>query len=125
MEARVLMREVEEWIAKHDDQAVPPRVRLRVFNRCNGVCWLSKRKIMPGEKWELEHKLALSLGGEHRESNLAPALVIPHRAKTKIDRRVKAKNDRVRKRHLGIKKPRSITRWRKFNGEIVTASRSR
>ena len=97
------MRSDPEWIGATPDTPVPPRVRLRVFNRCNGVCWLSKRRIMPGEKWELEHKLALSLGGQHRESNLAPALVIPHRAKTKIDRRVKAKNDRVRKRHIGIK----------------------
>lgn len=80
---------------------------------------------MPGDKWELEHKLALCNGGEHRESNLAPALVKPHKAKTAMDVKQKAKNDRVRKRYLGIKKPRKIRAWRKFNGDAVYASRER
>ncbi len=56
---------------------------------------------------------------------MAPALVEPHKIKTKADRRQKAKNDRVRKKHLGIKKPRTMTRWRKMNGEIVIAGRER
>ncbi len=100
------MRAVTEWIGTHDDQAVPPRVRLRVFERHNGVCYLSGRKIMPGDKWELEHAKALCNGGEHRESNLAPALKIEHKKKTADDRKEKAKTDRIRKRHLGIKKAR-------------------
>jgi 5-methylcytosine-specific restriction endonuclease McrA len=119
------MRSVEEWIGKTDDTPVPPRVRLRVFEKYNGVCYLSGRKILPGDAWEVEHIKALSLGGEHREGNMAPALVAPHKAKTAIDRKMKAKNDRVRKRHLGIKKPRLIRSWRRFNGEIVHASRER
>lgn len=119
------MREVSEWIATHDDQAVPPRVRLRIFQNANGLCHLSGRKIRPGEAWELEHIIALCNGGEHRESNMAPALVAPHKIKTAADRRMKAKDDRVRKRHLGIKKPRTMTRWRKFNGEAVFATRER
>lgn len=97
------MRSVPEWIGKTPDSPVPPRVKARIWEREEGKCHITGRKIRPGEKWELEHKLALSLGGEHRESNLAPALVIPHRAKTRIDRRIKAKNDRVRKRHIGIR----------------------
>lgn len=97
------MRSVPEWIGKHDDQPVPPRVKLRVFERHNGICYLSGRKIMPGDKWELEHIKALSLGGEHRESNMAPALVAAHKVKTKEDRRQKAKSDKIRKRHLGIR----------------------
>ena len=113
------MRTVEEWIGKNDDSPVPPRVRLRIFQRCNGVCYLSKRRIRPGDKWDLEHKTALCNGGENRESNLAPALVIPHRAKTKIDRRIKAKNDRVRKRHLGIKKRKRTIPGRKFDGTPI------
>ena len=120
-----IVRAVDEWIGKTDDARVPPRVRLRIFERDHGVCHLSGRKILAGEKWEIEHVVALSLGGEHRESNLAPALVAPHKIKTKSDRRAKAKNDRVRKRHLGIKKPRTITQWRKFDGTIVQASRER
>lgn len=119
------MRSVEEWIGKTDDTPVPPRVRARVFINNGGVCHLSGRKIRPGEKWELEHIIALCNGGEHRESNMAPALVAAHKVKTAADRKLKAKDDRVRKRHLGIKKPRTITRWRKMNGEPVYASRAR
>ena len=115
------MREVAEWIGKNDDSPIPARVRLRVFNRHNGVCYLSGRKIRAGEKWELEHVLALFLGGEHRESNLAPALVKPHKVKTKSDRRTKAKNDRVRKRHLGIRGRRRTIPGRKFDGTPIPA----
>jgi 5-methylcytosine-specific restriction endonuclease McrA len=120
-----MSRSVPEWIGKTDDAAVPPRVRARIFLRDDGVCHLSGRKIRPGEKWELEHVVALCNGGEHRESNMAPALVEPHKIKTAADRRVKAKDDRVRKRHLGIKKPRTIRAWRKMNGDPVYASRER
>ena len=119
------MRTVTEWIGKTDDQSVPPLVRARIFETNGGVCHLSGRKIRPGEAWELEHIIALCNGGEHRESNMAPALVQPHKVKTAQDRKIKSKIDRVRKRHLGIKKPRTITRWRKFNGEPVYASRAR
>lgn len=119
------MRSVPEWIGKTDDERPPPRVRVRIFERHNGVCHISKRKIMPGDKWECEHILALILGGENRESNMAPALVKPHKEKTAQDLAQKAKNDRVRKRHLGIRPPRTITRWRKFNGTPVYAGRDR
>ena len=119
------MRTTAEWIGKTDDARIPPRVRARVFLAYDGVCYLSGRKIQPGDKWECEHVKALCLGGEHRESNLAPALVAPHKIKTKADRRAKAKNDRVRARHIGIKKPRTITRWRRFDGSPVIAPRER
>lgn len=113
------MRSVPEWKGKTDDTPVPPRVRARIFIRCNGICHLSGRKIMTGEKWELEHIQALSLGGEHREFNMAPALVKPHKVKTAQDRKQKAKNDRVRARHLGIRKRRRTIPGRKFDGTPI------
>lgn len=94
-------RSLPEWIGKTPDTPAPPRVRLRVFEAYGGRCYLSGRKIVPGDKWELEHKLALSLGGENREANLAPALKDAHKAKTASDVKAKAKADRVRKKHLG------------------------
>ena len=96
-------RAVPEWIGATPDTKVPERVRLRVFNAYDGVCYLSKRKIRAGEKWEAEHILALGNGGENRERNLAPALVEPHKAKTAKDVAIKAKTDRIRKKHLGLK----------------------
>lgn len=119
------MRTVSEWIGKTSDTPIPPRVKLRVFDRHGGICHLSGRKIEAGDAWELEHIVALCNGGEHRESNFAPALVQPHKAKTAQDRLLKARNDRVRKKHLGIKKPRTFTRWRGFNGSIREAERER
>ncbi|MEI3853595.1 MULTISPECIES: hypothetical protein [unclassified Ensifer] len=47
---------VTEWIGKTDDEKVPPRVRLRLFEQYGGVCQLSGRKIMAGEAWDLDHK---------------------------------------------------------------------
>lgn len=119
------MREVPEWVGKTPDTPAPPRVRLRVFERHGGVCYLSGRKIMAGEKWQLEHPQALINGGENRESNLAPALVEPHKVKTAADMKRKSKDYRVRAKHAGVKKPRSITRWRKMNGSPVFAERER
>lgn len=102
-----MARTVEEWIGKTDDQKVPPRVRQRVFDRHNGICHLTGRKIQPGERWELEHVHALILGGQHRESNMAPALAAAHKVKTATEMKVKAKIARVRKKHIGIAKPKS------------------
>jgi len=120
-----MSRSTDEWIGKTDDAKVPDSVKVRVFERYGGKCYLSGIKIERGMAWELEHILALCNGGEHRESNMAPALVAPHKDKTRADRRLKAKNDRVRKKHLGLKKPRKITRWRRFDGSIKEAGRER
>lgn len=100
-----MSREIPEWIGRNDDTPVPPRVRLRVFEAYGGRCYLSGRKIMAGDKWEIEHKLAIILGGANRESNLAPALVGPHKLKTRVDLALKSKIARTRQKHLGITKP--------------------
>ncbi|MBD9510045.1 HNH endonuclease [Ensifer sp. ENS10] len=102
------MRSVPEWIAKHDDQKVPDRVRQRVFDREGGICHLTGEKIDPvRDEWDLDHKVALILGGEHRETNLFPAKKEPHRRKTAVEMKVKSKIARTRKKHLGIAKPKS------------------
>jgi 5-methylcytosine-specific restriction endonuclease McrA len=77
-----------------------------VFERHGGVCHISGRKIRAGEPWECDHIIALCNGGEHRERNLAPALAQPHREKTAADVAERAKIDRIRKRHLGLAKPK-------------------
>jgi len=100
-----MARTVKEWIGKSDDAKVPPRVRLRIYDREEGICHISGRKIQPGEKWELEHKVALILGGDHRESNLFPALAEFHKEKTAAEMKVKAKIADTRKKHLGITRP--------------------
>ncbi|CAB4145937.1 HNHc domain containing protein [uncultured Caudovirales phage] len=100
-----MARKVPEWIGKTDDAPVPDRVRLRIFEREGGICHISKRKIQPGEKWDLDHKVALINEGQHRESNLFPALRDKHREKTAEDVAEKAVVAHTRKRHVGITKP--------------------
>jgi 5-methylcytosine-specific restriction protein A len=97
-------RSVPEWRGKTPDTKVPPHVRMRIFLAHDGRCYLTGRKIRPGEYWELEHKIALCNGGEHREGNMGPALADPHKVKTAEDVKLRAKVDRIRKRHMGIKK---------------------
>lgn len=118
------MRSVPEWIGKTDDQKVPDRVRMRVFDREGGICHLTGEKIDPvRDEWDLDHKVALILGGEHRETNLFPAKKEPHRRKTAVEMKVKSKIARTRKKHLGIDKPKSSLshpRFRKLmNGDVV------
>lgn len=97
-----MTRSVPEWIGKTDDAMPPPRVRLRIFERSNGICHISGRKIRAGEKWQPDHILAIINGGENRECNMAPALTEPHKVKTAADVALKATTYRKRAKHLGI-----------------------
>lgn len=119
------VRKNKEWIGATDDAKIPDRVKLRIWSREDGRCYLTGRQIRPGDKYEFEHVVALCNGGEHRESNIALALKEPHKAKTARDRSLKAKGDRVTKRHAGIRssyRPLPCGRnspWRKkINGTV-------
>lgn len=101
-----MARRTREWIGKTDDTKVPAHVRLRIFRREGGVCHLSGRKIAAGEEWHLDHKTPLRDGGEHRETNLSPALAGPHRSKTAKEATDRAKVDRIAAKHIGIRKPK-------------------
>lgn len=98
-----MSRSVPEWIGKTDDTKAPPRVRLRIFEREKGICWLSGLKIEPQDKWELHHGVALIAGGENRESNLFPVLRQPHKIETARQMKEKSKVARIKAKHLGIK----------------------
>jgi len=93
-------RSVPEWIGGTPDAKVPPRVRLRIFERHDGRCHRTGLKLRPGH-WQLDHVIALANGGEHRESNLAPISTEAHREKTREDVKVKAKIQRVKAKHAG------------------------
>ena len=122
-----MSRSTDEWIGKTDDTPIPPRVKLRVFERHHGICHLSGRRIRAGEPWECDHVVALVNGGENRESNLAPALADKHREKTKDDVAEKSRVRRKQSRNLGIKRKPSRSwgygkdsKWKmKIGGGIV------
>ncbi|MCA1419444.1 HNH endonuclease signature motif containing protein [Bradyrhizobium sp. BRP23] len=99
-----MSRSVPEWIGKTDDTPVPPHVRLRVFDRFKGICGICTVKIR-AKRWTCDHRVALCNGGENRESNLWPIHEACDRSvKTPADVALRAANDKVRMRHLGIKK---------------------
>lgn len=101
-----MSRKTDEWIGKTDDAKIPPRVKVRVFERHGGRCHISGRLIRAGEVWECDHIVALCNGGKHQESNLAPALSAPHKAKTAEDVAEKATVYRKRAKHIGAFAPR-------------------
>ena len=90
-----MSRAVPEWIATHDDQAVPRAVKARIFARCGGVCALSGVKLGPGNPPEFDHIRPLWEGGEHRELNLQAVSRQAHKVKSAADAPVKAKCDRL------------------------------
>ena len=103
------MRALPEWQGSTPDAAIPPRVRLRIFERFGGKCMCGcLRKILPGERWELDHIRALINGGAHAENNLCPLLVEHHKRKTKDDVAIKTYNYKRRLAHAGIKQRK---RW--------------
>src|SRR5262245_1154330 len=80
--------------------------RVRIFDRHNGTCCICGLAIdaTRGERWIIEHIKPLWLGGADDETNMAPAHQRCAIEKTISEAPIKAKGDRVRARHLGIKK---------------------
>jgi 5-methylcytosine-specific restriction endonuclease McrA len=120
-----MSRSNEIWVGKTADSAIPARVKDRIFEKFEGVCPKCTRDLRPGH-WECDHVIPLILGGPHAEDNLQPLCADPcHSAKTKLDVKLKAKVAGIRKHHIGIKKPRTILGWKRFDGTPVRAGRER
>lgn len=101
-------REVPEWIGKTPDSAVPPRVKLRILERQGNKCAVTGLLFNAANQPEFDHIQALANGGENRESNLQAISSFAHKEKTRKDVAQKAKAERVRKKHMGIHKPKSV-----------------
>ena len=114
-----MSRATPEWIGATDDTAILPRVRLRVFDTHGGICHITNRNITPADDWDCDHVTALCNGGENRESNLAPAIRAAHREKTAEDVAIKARDRRIRQKHLGIKTVKRKIGGKRFNGEPI------
>lgn len=119
------MRSVPEWRGRNGDSPIPDRVKDRVARKADDCCQQCKRQIMGKLRAEFDHVTPLILGGEHRETNLQLLCHECHGAKTTLDVKLKAKVTRIRKKHLGIKKQRTILGWKRFNGDPVRAGRER
>jgi len=100
--AKAQGRSVPEWCAKSPDDPVPKHVRLRVLRRFDNKCYLTGILIADGQPFDMEDIVPLEEGGMRRESNLAPALRLPHEVKTAAERKRQAKADRVAAKGHGI-----------------------
>lgn len=121
-----MSRSLPEWIGATDDSQIPLRVRLRVFERFNGICQCGCGiKIQVGDRWEADHRVALINGGTNSETNLVPLLAKHHKTKTAADVAEKSRVTRIRMKHLGIKKKSTFACSKdspfkkKLNGQIV------
>lgn len=95
-------RPVPEWHGKKANSEPPKAVKDRIFLRQNGRCAISGRKIRPGDETHLDHILPLKDGGLNCESNLQLVLAAPHREKTAVENSARAKEKRIRMKHLGM-----------------------
>lgn len=94
-----MSRAVPEWIADHDDQAIPRLVKARIWAACGGRCALTGRKLTPADKPEFDHIKPLIDGGEHRETNLQLICGEAHKAKTADEAEGRAKERRIHAKH--------------------------
>jgi 5-methylcytosine-specific restriction protein A len=87
-------------------------------NRCNVNLWQKPRHF--------DHVIPDAIGGKNDLANCQVLCLECHKAKTtKIDIPIIAKAKRISDKHNGIKKPRTMTRWRRFDGTPVHAGRNR
>jgi 5-methylcytosine-specific restriction enzyme A len=103
------------------------QVKRDAFLRANGCCEGENcgAKLSLG-KFHYDHQIPDGLGGEPTLENCQVLCAPCHKIKTtKQDVPAIAKTKRIQDRQRGIKKPRTIRSWRRFNGEPVYASRDR
>lgn len=103
------------------------QVKRDAFLRANGCCEGKDcgARLHAG-KFHYDHIIADGLGGEPTLDNCAVLCTACHGDKTAMhDVPRIAKVKRIQDRERGIRKPRTITAWRNFKGEIVKAERQR
>src|ERR1035437_2551762 len=101
------------------------KVKANAAIRADGNCEVCTRKLRAGD-FHFDHEVPDALGGEATFENCRVLCRSCHGEKTaKADMPRIAKAKRNYRSARSNKKARTITSWRKFNGEIVRASRAR
>jgi 5-methylcytosine-specific restriction enzyme A len=96
------------------------RTKLDAFARSGGRCQGCMARLYPG-KYEFHHQTECTFGGKASLENAVVLCVACHAAITRKRAAVIAKSNRVREKHLGIRRPGKFRGWRKFNGDVVWA----
>jgi 5-methylcytosine-specific restriction endonuclease McrA len=98
--------------------------KAQVALRANGRCERCTARLTG--RYNYDHIIPDALGGEPTVENCQLLCKACHSEKTtKTDVPRIAKTKRQGRKHAGIKKPRSIRAWRKFDGTPVYAERER
>ena len=84
-------------------RSMTPARRLRIFEANKGMCITCCQPIKAGDRWFIEHKRALELGGEDTDDNCAPAHYACKAEKDADDHHRAAKAKRAKQRHLNIR----------------------
>jgi len=103
------------------------QIKRDAFARCNGHCEGAGcgAKLFVGDH-HYDHIVPDGLGGEPTLDNCQVLCKACHGEKTrKRDVPAIAKTKRIQDRQKGIKAPRKITSWRRFDGSIRHAGRDR
>lgn len=95
-------RAIPEWVGRNPDTPCPLYVQARILLRQSRKCALTGVKIRPGDKTHADHKKRLKDGGENRETNIQIVRVAPHIEKTAQENSDGSKEDRVRRKFLGL-----------------------
>lgn len=96
---------------------------LRAAGKCEDVNCGARLTV---GKFHYDHDIPDAQGGEPTLDNCRVLCTACHSVKTRtIDVPAIAKTKRIRDRAKGIKRPRTMTRWRRFDGSIREAGRER
>lgn len=101
------------------------RQKAKLFLARGGACHACGRKLRPGDKWIVEHMIALENGGSNDWDNLGVTCAWCKPKKDAADHKQAAKTRSVATKHVVPKSERKrqgFRGWRKFNGEIVWRS---
>jgi len=123
-----MSRSLSEWIGATPDTAIPPRIKVRLFEAAGKCCQSCQRPLRGGDRPEYDHRVALINGGQNRESNLQVLCSWCHGEKTGRDVGQKSASYRKRTKHYGIKRPSRMpgsrdSKWKRtLDGRTVLRS---
>jgi 5-methylcytosine-specific restriction endonuclease McrA len=101
------------------------KIKAAAALRSGGHCESCTARLATGS-YHYDHVIPDAMGGEPTLANCSVVCKACHSVKTgKHDVPQIAKAKRRERNRFGIKKPRTIRAWRKFNGQPVYATRER
>lgn len=95
--------------------------REKIFLAADGICHICGFEIDPiRERWDADHVNPREITGKDDLDEFRPAHKSCHIDKTKEDVRVIRKGQRIRQKHMGIKKQKAggFRGWRRMDGTI-------